>query len=345
MIAAAVLQEVLKLLIVAMGPSEEWQIDAWFKSVKINNQALADVPHWGSLLWKTTVSNHVLVKHFFWTFLEHFDMLYTMYTSVCVCARFVPLLWPNQCKPLDTLCACECPRKLKNDRSNRFVSGLLLLHNHFGFLLSTIISDGVRSWRVVQCPFLRNVWLRIHQNLLWPNCWDTRLAAQGQKLHQMYSSQMRVLSQAFWKLRRQARRVHQSLWMRFSLGEWPIDVSCLLKIHIIQNICRFYISTKPLKVHGRRHNQALKYWPSRIMYSQVFMPLLCLEIFWVGCRRLIQLDKAVMADLQRRLGPLETVPHRASSLMVPVPLGFVAWQNSFLEPMQQTPMEQLPLFF
>lgn len=87
MIAAAVLQEVLKLLIVAMGPSEEWQIDAWFKSVKINNQALADVPHWGSLLWKTTVSNHVLVKHFFWTFLEHFDMLYTMYTSVCVCVR------------------------------------------------------------------------------------------------------------------------------------------------------------------------------------------------------------------------------------------------------------------
>lgn len=144
--------------------------------------------------------------------------------------------------------------------------------------------------------------------------------------------------------RRQARRVHQSLWMRFSLGEWPIDVSCLLKIHMIQNICRFYIFTKPLKVHGRRHNQALKYWPSRIMYSQVFMPLLCLEIFWVGCRRLIQLDKAVMADLQRRLGPLETVPHRASSLMVPVSLGFVAWQNSFVEPMEQTPMEQLPLF-
>ncbi len=61
---------------------------------------------------------------------------------------------------------------------------LLLLHNHFGFPLSAIIPYGVRCCGVVQCPFLRNAWLRIHQSLLWPNCWDTPLAAQGQK-HQI----------------------------------------------------------------------------------------------------------------------------------------------------------------
>ncbi len=44
-------------------------------------------------------------------------------------------------------------------------------------------------------------------------------------------------------------------------------------------------------------------------------------------RRLFQ-RKAVMADLQRRLGPLKTVPHRASSLMVPMPLCFeVEWKT------------------
>ena len=169
-------------------------------------------------------------------------MLCTMYTSVCVCVQD---LCPPCCgqTSVNLLIPCVCVNVLESWRMIGQIDSYqvfscftitLVFCSHLSFL-TVWGPDGsfnVHSYGMFGCAFTRTYCGRTFGIHGWQlrgrstksankNCEDLQL----HQIHQMYSSQMRVLSQPFWKPQASEEGAPVAL---NALQSWRVTYRCLM---------------------------------------------------------------------------------------------------------------------